>query len=238
MKPVLIIQNDAKEGAGQLATLIAARGLQQETVFGYDTDYDKLSADDHSALVVLGGAQSAYETDEYPYLSDEIALCQDFMEAGKPVAGFCLGAQILARALGGEVVPGAEKEIGWYDLDLTDSGSDDALLERHPKRLLAYHFHGDRIETVPGAVNLASSALTDCQLFRHGDNVYGFQYHAEVDAPLVEVMCRNNADYMAANGFDAEAIIAESRENLPAFAEASKHVLDRWLDLVAPPKAA
>jgi len=232
-KPVLIIQNDAKEGAGQLATLIAGRGLKQETVFGYDTNYDRLSAGDYSALVVLGGAQSAYETDAYPYLSREIALCQDFMQTGKPIAGFCLGAQILASALGGEVVPGDEKEIGWYDLTLTDAGEDDAILQAHPKTLLAYHFHGDRIDDVPGATNLASSAITACQLFRYGANVYGFQYHAEVDQPLVEVMCRNNADYMASNGFDAEAIVTESRAHLPAFADASKGVLGRWLGLVS-----
>jgi GMP synthase (glutamine-hydrolysing) len=190
MKPVLIIQNDAKEGAGQLSTLIAERGLGQETVFGYDTDYGQLAVDDYGALVVLGGAQSAYETDECPYLADEIALCHDFMQAGKPIAGFCLGAQILARALGGEVVPGATKEIGWYDLVLSEAAADDAILETHPKTLLAYHFHGDRIESVPGAVNLASSDITDCQLFRYGSNVYGFQYHAEVDQPLIEIMCR------------------------------------------------
>jgi GMP synthase (glutamine-hydrolysing) len=232
-KPVLVIQNDAKEGAGQLATLIAERGLEQDPVFGYDTDYDRLRAGDYSALVVLGGAQSAYETEEYPYLAREIALCQDFMQAGKPIAGFCLGAQILARALGGEVVPGAEKEIGWYDLTLTGAAADDALLQAHPKTLLSYHFHGDRIEDVPGAVNLASSAMTACQLFRYGATAYGFQYHAEVDQPLVEVMCRNNADYMASNGFDVEAIIAESRGHLPAFAKACKGVLNRWLDLVS-----
>jgi GMP synthase (glutamine-hydrolysing) len=232
MKRVLVIQNDAKEGAGQLATLIAGRGLDAETVFGYDTDYDRLKSGDYGALVVLGGAQSAYETEEYPYLAREIALCQDFMKAGKPIAGFCLGAQILARALGGEVVPGAAKEIGWYDLVLSEAAAGDAILEDHPKTLLAYHFHGDRIEDVPGAVNLASSDMTACQLFRYGDNVYGFQYHAEVDQPLVEVMCRNNADYMASNGLDAEAVIAESRTNLPAFADACRGVLSRWLDLV------
>ena len=232
MKPVLVIQNDAKEGAGQLATLVAGHGLKAQTVFGYDTDYQGLGSDGYSALVMLGGAQSAYETEEYPYLSREIALCRDFMKAGKPVAGFCLGAQILARALGGEVVPGAEKEIGWYDLVLSEAAADDAILGDHPKTLLAYHFHGDRIENVPGATTLASSDMTACQLFRYGDNVYGFQCHAEVDQPLVEVMCRNNADYMASNGFDAEAIIAESIENLPAFADACRGVLDRWLDLV------
>lgn len=233
VKPVLVIQNDAKEGAGQLATLIGKHGLEQRTVLGYDTDYDGMRSGDYSALVVLGGAQSAYETEEYPYLTREIALCRDFMDAGKPIAGFCLGAQILARALGGEVVPGAEKEIGWYDLELTEEGASDPLMEGHPRKLLSYHFHGDRIAEVPGAANLASSDITACQLFRHGDNVYGFQYHAEVDQPLIDVMCRNNADYLASNGFDAETIIAQSEANMPAFERACQQVLNRWIDLAA-----
>lgn len=233
MKPVLIIQNDAKEGAGQLATLIAERGLTQRLVFGYDADYDRLRAGDYSALVVLGGAQSAYETEEYPYLSREMELCREFMQADKPIAGFCLGAQVLACALGGTVAPGARKEIGWYELELTDAAASDALMEGHPRTLLSYHFHGDRIEDVPGATNLASSKMTPCQLFRHGTNAYGFQYHAEVDQALVDVMCRNNADYMAANGFDAETIIEQSVTRLPAFESACKRVLGRWLDLVS-----
>ncbi len=147
-------------------TLIARRGLGAEIVFGDDTDYDRLRRDDYGALVVLGGAQSAYETDTYPYLANKIALCHDFMQAGKPVAGFCLGAQILACALGGEVVPGEKKEIGWYDFELSTAAQDDAILEGHAKTLLGYHFHGDRIEEVPGAVTLASLDITPCQLFR------------------------------------------------------------------------
>lgn len=233
MKPILVIQNDAKEGAGLLANLISDRGIESKTVFGYDTDYDRLKAEDYGALVVLGGAQSAYETETYPYLTDEIALCHDFMQDGKPVAGFCLGAQILACALGGDVVAGETKEIGWYDLGLTDAAKGDAVMDAHPKKLLGYHFHGDRIEDVPGAVVLASSEITPCQLFRYGANVYGFQYHAEVDEPLLEVMCRNNADYMASNGFDAELVIAEGKQNLPAFEEASRGALTRWLNLAS-----
>ena len=156
------------------------------------------------------------------------------MQAGKPIAGFCLGAQILARALGGEVVPGAEKEIGWYDLTLTEA----ARGRRAParpirRRCCPITSTATASRTCRARSNLASSAMTACQLFRYGANVYGFQYHAEVDQPLVEVMCRNNADYMASNGFDAEAIIAESRKHLPAFAEACKGVLNRWLDLVS-----
>jgi GMP synthase (glutamine-hydrolysing) len=231
MKPVLIIQNDAKEGAGQLATLLERRGLTRRQVMGPDADYSELGAGPFSALVILGGAQGAYETKEYPYLLDEMRLCEAFMEAGKPIAGFCLGAQILACALGGKVLPNKRKEIGWYDLVLTDDAANDALLQDHPKSLLSYHFHGDFIKDVPGCVNLASSAMTENQLFRHGSNVYGFQYHAEVDRPLLEIMCRNNSDYLSANGLEAEKIIAESGANLPEFERYCGAVLNRWLDL-------
>jgi len=232
MKPVLIVQNDYHEGAGQLATLIAERGLEQHTVFGFEADYAKLPSDQFAALAVLGGAQSAYETDKYRYLSGEMELCRAFIGAGKPIAGFCLGAQILACAVGGEVVPGKRKEIGWYDLVLTDSSASDPLMQGHPKKLRSYHFHGDVITKVPDATRLAYSAMTECQLFRYGSTAYGFQYHAEADRPLIEIMCRNNRDYMASNGFDAETLIEESSTRLPEFERHCRVMLDRWLDLV------
>ena len=103
MQPILIVQNDAEEGAGQLDTLLAERGLDAHAVFGFETDYEALLCQRFSALVILGGSQGAYETDTHPYLQDEMALCRAFVGAEKPVAGFCLGAQILACALGGEV---------------------------------------------------------------------------------------------------------------------------------------
>jgi GMP synthase (glutamine-hydrolysing) len=233
MQPVLIIQNDAKEGAGLLATLLTERGLESRCELGFETDYQDLQCGQFGALVVLGGAQGAYETDTYPYLRDEMALCRDFVDAGKPVSGFCLGAQILACALGGEVLPNEQKELGWYDITLTDEAANDVLMREHPKTLLAYHFHGDFFNTPPGCVNLASSEMTDCQLFRYDSNVYGFQYHAEADLPLIDVMCRNNASYMASNGIDAQEVIDESQAKSPDFERHCRDILSRWLDLLA-----
>jgi GMP synthase (glutamine-hydrolysing) len=231
-KPVLIIQNDVKEGAGLLASLTRERGIQQETVLGNKADYDRISADDYSALVVLGGAQSAYETDIYPFLLREMELCKAFIEDAKPVLGFCLGAQIIAYALGGRVLPGKQKEIGWYDVSLTAAASQDPLFLKHPRTLLAYHFHGDVIEPPPGAINLAFSELTKCQLFKVGYSTYGFQYHAEADLPLIRDMCENNSEYMTSNGFDHAAIVEASKKHIIDFERENMEVLDAWLDLV------
>ena len=231
MRPILIIQNDAHEGAGQLSDLFAKADIKYETIFGYSAQYDSLSPKAYSGLVVLGGAQAAYETDEYPYLQKEMDLCSSFIDVGKPIAGFCLGAQILACALGGKVVPNDQKEIGWYDLTLTKAADTDPLMLDQPRTFAAYHFHGDVIRTVPGATNLARSEMTEWQLFRHGLNAYGFQYHAEANQQLIEVMCRNNAKYMAANGFDAELVIDESRQCIEEFARLCATILERWINL-------
>jgi GMP synthase (glutamine-hydrolysing) len=239
MRPILIIQNDEHEGAGLLSSVLAQRGLEQDTVLGYSARYEFLAPEPYSGLVLLGGAQGAYAIDKYPYLQREMDLCLSFIEAGKPIAGFCLGAQILACAVGGEVVPNDQKEIGWFDLTLSDLAASDPLLRGSPSPLLAYHFHGDIIKHVPGGINLARSAMTAWQLFRYGSNVYGFQYHAEADQHLIEVMCRNNSAYMAANGVDAETIIEQSRTNLPDYERHCDRILSRWVDLccaaVGPP---
>lgn len=232
MKSVLIIQNDPHEGAGQMASALSRRGYDSHYVLGSTVDQAMPKPDRFSSLIVLGGAQGAYETDIYPYLEYQMRVCRDFIEAGKPIAGFCLGAQLLACAVGGKVLPNEQKEIGWYDITLTGAAADDPLMRDHPQTLLAYHFHGDFIQDVPGGVNLASSKMTGCQLFRYGPNAYGFQYHVEADQPLVEVMCRNNREYMSTNGFESQTVIDQSRIHMPTFEQHSGKVLDCWLDSI------
>jgi GMP synthase (glutamine-hydrolysing) len=227
--PLLIIQNDAHEGAGLLAALAAERGQPVVQGLGWQIDYADLKAADYATLVLLGGAQGAYETDTYPYLQAEIELCRRFIDHDKPVLGFCLGAQLLAVALGGPVHSNPQKEIGWADIALTAAAADDALLHGLPQQHTVFHFHGDYFDLPPDCVNLASSALTACQLFRHGGASYGFQYHAEIDQPLLEVMCRNNADYMAANGFDATSVIAAAEQYLADVEARDRLLLTRWL---------
>jgi len=230
MRTILVIRNDAKEGAGQLGSLLDARGFDQKVLFAWEADYASLSPTDFSGLVVLGGAQGAYETDTYPYLIDEIQLILSFIQEGLPVIGLCLGAQLIATALGGEVQQNETKELGWHDLHINREGLLDALMSAHPETASAFHFHGDFFDPPPGCVCLASSDITHCQLFRYKENVYGFQYHVEVDQPLIEVMCLNNVEYMAANGADAYSVVDQSKAFITEYMRRSAAVLNSWID--------
>jgi len=230
MKPFLIIQNDAKEGAGQLMTLIRQRSLSANTFYGWQADYEKIDLNDYCGLIVLGGAQSVYEHSEYPYLIEEMELVNAFIENKKPVIGLCLGAQIIATALGGEVLQNSQKEIGWFEIQLEDLACHDDLFKVHPEREMAFHFHGDYFKLPPDCISLARSDLTECQAFKFTENVYGFQFHAEVDKDLIDVMCRRNESYMKANGYDAESVIAESEAKLVGYELRCSFILNKWLD--------
>jgi len=232
MKPYLIIQNDSREGAGQLMMLIRQRSLMSSTFLGWEADYKKMNSDNYCGLIVLGGAQGVYELDEYPYLKDEIDLVKAFIEDKKPVIGLCLGAQIIAKALGGKVLQNSQKEIGWFEIQLEESASNDDLFMMHPEKEMAFHFHGDYFELPPGCISLAKSDMTECQAFKYAENVYGVQFHAEVDKDLIDVMCRSNESYMGANGYDVESVIAESEKRLTAYQLRCSFILNKWLDKV------
>lgn len=230
MKSFLIIQNDAKEGAGHLQTLLEQRRIGVTTYLGWQVDYKRINAEDYSGLILLGGAQGVYESEEHPYLLDEIELSRAFIDKDKAVIGFCLGAQILATALGGKVLQNTQKEIGWFEIELEEEAAKDDVISSHPQKAMAYHFHGDYFKLPPDCVGLARSEMTECQLFRYKQNVYGFQYHAEVDQPLIEIMCNENTAYMQANGYDAEVVISEIEKFLIDYQLRCSLILNKWID--------
>src|ERR1700744_18182 len=153
-KTVLALRHVAFEDLGAFETTLQDGG--------YTIRYADLGLDDLSSfeapdlLAVLGGPIGVYENDLYPFLNDEIALIGRRLQAGLPTLGICLGAQLMARALGARVYPGRGKEIGWKPLTLTAAGRESlAPLDGLP----VLHWHGDTFDLPDGAANLASTDL-------------------------------------------------------------------------------
>jgi GMP synthase (glutamine-hydrolysing) len=143
------------------------------------------------ALVVMGGAMSA--NDSHPYLSSELDLLTQAFAAGTPVLGICLGAQLIAKALGARVYPNRIKEIGWYPIHWTDDAQSDPILHSLPSPSNIFQWHGDTFDLPAGATWLARSEGCPHQAFRAGANIYGFQFHLEVGPPVIDDWLRQDA---------------------------------------------
>jgi GMP synthase (glutamine-hydrolysing) len=186
VRKLLVCQHVAFEILGTLDPLFKRAGFRIRYVnFGRHPDAQPC-LDGYNGLVVLGGPMSVDDTAEHPHLITELHLIEQALQRGVPVLGICLGAQLIAKALGARVSRNAEKEIGWHDVVPTAEGRTDLLFTNFGERETLFHWHSDTFEIPHGAVHLAESALCSNQAFRYGTNIYGFQFHLEADARLIE----------------------------------------------------
>jgi GMP synthase-like glutamine amidotransferase len=128
-------------------------------------------------LIVMGGPMSVNDEAEYPWLVKEKDFIKRSIEAGIPVLGICLGAQLIANVMGCRVFPNAEKEIGWFPIESVTSGSKDAF--QFPKEVEVFHWHGETFDLPIGAIRLAKSKGCENQAFQIGKNIIGLQFHLE-----------------------------------------------------------
>jgi GMP synthase (glutamine-hydrolysing) len=186
MSRILVCQHVAFEILGTLHPLLRSYGIRIKHVnFGRHPDA-KPSLDGYRGLVVLGGPMSVDDVGRHPHLATEERLIRSAIEREIPVLGICLGAQLIAKALGAEVSRNPEKEIGWYDVSLTEAGRRDPLFAHFRETESIFHWHGDSFDLPEGAAHLASSSACPHQAFRYRDRVYALQFHLEVDERLIE----------------------------------------------------
>ncbi len=235
-KQILVIQNDADEGAGVLDTCLKEAEFTTDYHLASSEAFDPQNllenADTYAGLVILGGAQSVNEKDIYPYLESEKEITQRFIELEKPIMGLCLGAQIIANTLGAEIYANDKKEIGWFPLKMTDPGTKDPLTNNISNGDMAFHFHGDYFLTPPNCFNLASTEITECQAFSFNKSVYGFQYHPEIDQPLHDMMCSNNKEYIEASGYAFTAITQDTEQYLDTYIQSHRKLFQAWIELL------
>ncbi len=186
MNKILVFQHVPYEILGTLNELFKSHGFRIKYVnFGRYPDAVP-SLDGYHGLVVLGGPMSVYDLVGHPHLAVEVDVIRQALERGIPILGICLGAQLLARALDAEVTPNGDKEIGWYDVSMTDAGREDPMFAHFEASERIFQWHGDTFAIPTGATHLASSPLCRNQAFRYGEHAYGLQFHLEVDAPMIE----------------------------------------------------
>jgi GMP synthase (glutamine-hydrolysing) len=178
------LQHVPYEGPGLIAEAASRRGLELRLCHPYRGE-PLPSSEEIDGLVVMGGPMSVHDTAEHPHLARESELIAMTVRAGCPVLGVCLGAQLLAHALGARVYRGEQAEIGCGAVSLTEAGREDPVLGSVGAATLpVVHWHKDTFELPADASLLASSALFPHQAFRVGARAYGLQFHVEVDQEL------------------------------------------------------
>ncbi len=171
------------ESLGLLQPLLEERGFEVELIDVPRSMPDAHGLEQAELLVILGGPVSAYQEDVYPQLRAELQVLEARLRDGKATLGICLGAQLLARALGARVYPGTRKEIGWAPLTLTEAGRQGPLGAIEGQSVL--HWHGDTFDMPAGANLLASTPATPHQAFSW-QRAVALQFHLEVSAAALE----------------------------------------------------
>lgn len=185
MRKILVLQHVAHEILGTLNPLFKAHGFRIKYVNFSREPGAMPSLTGYSGLVILGGPMNVDETGKHPHLNLEVTLIEKAIAEKMPVLGICLGAQLMAKALGAKVYKNRAKEIGWYDVSLTAEGKKDPLFSHFCEREKIFQFHCDAFDLPAKAVHLASSELCENQAFRFGAKTYAFQFHLEVDEAMI-----------------------------------------------------
>ncbi len=181
---VLIIKHVEIEGPGLIEDCVKEERIPYQ-ILNLESGIHLPKIDDFSAIVILGGPMNVYEEDRYPFLREEDLFIKETIQRGKAVLGICLGAQLVAKALGAKVAKAPVKEIGWFDVSLTKVGSRDPLFSRFPKTLPVFQWHEDTFDLPPAGKLIATSNPVPHQAFRYGENAYGLQFHLEVTEEMI-----------------------------------------------------
>lgn len=232
---ILVFEHSPIVGIGRLGTTLRDYGHRLHIVRRHLGDPIPADLDDVDGIISCGGPQSAND-DSLPWLEPEMQLIRQAHELEMPVVGLCLGAQIIARALGGEVSPMNDgPEVGWHEVRLTPVGREDPIHAGIAWWSIQPHFHYDCVsELPPGARLLASSDQCKVQVWASGLRTYGFQFHVEIQASDMLALADNDPDALAKARLSREELTSQAQKNYAAFERLTNRLFDNIALLLMP----
>ena len=232
---VLVLQHIACEPPGVYEDVLLERGSKIHRV-ELDEGDPLPDRREFDAIVAMGGPMSVNDEEELPWLRAEKAWIAEAVRAGTPFFGACLGVQLLAVSLGGEVHASAAPEVGLLPVFLTDAAAGDPVFGDLPRELRTLQWHGDTFSLPEGAVLLASSPAYPNQAFRWGRSAYGVQFHLELSRELVEewagVPAYAEALVRVLGPGSETALVDQVAAHAEEMRAHGRRMFERWLDLV------
>ncbi len=192
------LQHVPFEGLGSIESWLQNAGYEISCTRFFDAG-TLPAVKDIDFLVAMGGPMSVNDETEHPWLVDEKEFVRNAIHAGKPVLGICLGAQLIASAMGAKVFPNRVKEIGWFPIEAVRYESNSTF--QFPKEVEVFHWHGETFDLPDGAVHLAKSKGCINQAFQIRSNVIGLQFHLETTASSAHAIVENCRDELVEDEF-------------------------------------
>lgn len=227
MKKAVALRHIHFENLGTLQAELIKHGYDVQYIDPSAGEIQLLSTKKIDLLIILGGPIGVYDEKIYPFISDEVNLVRQWLLTGKPILGICLGAQLIAHALGAKVYPLCRKEIGFSPIELSHAGRTSALAALAGVPVL--HWHGDQFDIPEGGLHLASTSIGANQAFSVGSNVLGLQFHLEVATAEFERWLVGHACELNQAKLDPCALRADAQHFGDALASAASGVLAEWL---------
>ncbi|MBA2681670.1 MAG: type 1 glutamine amidotransferase [Ktedonobacteraceae bacterium] len=231
MQKVLILQHMQENPMGFVGTILNEYAIDCDVIHvEREVLPDPIN---YAAIIALGGDQHVYDDEAYPYFRQEKVFIQRAIEHAIPFLGLCLGAQVLAAAVGGKVKRHTMTEVGFFDVQLTEAGEHDVLFTGLPGYQRVFHWHEDTFDLPSEAVLLATSENTENQAFRYGPSAYGLQYHIELDDSILNIWLHEPAlqesmiSTLGPEGY--QALVHERSRQMPIYQEHTRIVVKNFL---------
>ena len=228
MRPIAVVQHEKSVPPGSIRDVLQESDVDHFVLQAWD-DQEWPRAGDLGGLVVLGGTMNADELDRYPFLRSSRDLLSEALTLGLPTMGVCLGSQLMARVLGGDIVRAERRNALFSELEIV---GEDTVLAPFASGTPVLQFHEDTFTIPPGTTPLATSGATGLhQAFRYGDRAYAVQFHFEVDDDIVREWCHNIGEPGMSEewGVSTEDLLAKTRAYIGAQRSAGQELFRRFL---------